>query len=339
MRHVLLSALFSLALMAAAARVNAEPKTTTIVSGLDNPCGVAIQPGTGDVFLSESAAGRILRVNLGKQPMTTPVVTGWPIDIYGKGPRYKIGPLGIGFLGQDQIISADGGLKDGEELLRQFKIPPAGKTLDYTDTVATSGPLPAGGASARGEGNFYGLAITKKGAYTTANGDDTKGWVLRGPLKNGTLQSKIDPWLATVPKVTTQAPVGICVGQQGEIIIGQAGEINVPKDSLLTIYDEEGNLKFKGNAGLFDITALAVSPKTGKLYAVDFAWMASDQGGLFRLDYDESTGTVSSEKIMSLDKPTAMAFAPDGTLYVTVIGTSESDDQKPGKLMAIVGDL
>ena len=35
---------------------------------------------------------------------------------------------------------------------------------------------------------------------------------------------------------------------------------------------------------LYDITGLAYSPKTGLLYATDFAWMQTDEGGLFRLD-------------------------------------------------------
>jgi len=49
--------------------------------------------------------------------------------------------------------------------------------------------------------------------------------------------------------------------------------------------------------------------------APDFAWMKSDEGGLFRIDASQ-TG-VKTSKIASLDKPTALAFAPDGTLWGT----------------------
>ena len=36
----------------------ADPEA--IVKGLNNPCGVAIQPETGAIFVSESGAGRIV---------------------------------------------------------------------------------------------------------------------------------------------------------------------------------------------------------------------------------------------------------------------------------------
>lgn len=93
----------------------------TVVERLNNPCGVAIQPGTGHVFVSDSGALRVIRIVDGK---AEPVITGFPKDTYGKGPIYDIGPLGLVFIDKDTLAVGGGGKIDGEEMLRVYKIPP-----------------------------------------------------------------------------------------------------------------------------------------------------------------------------------------------------------------------
>jgi hypothetical protein len=123
------------------------------------------------------------------------------------------------------------------------------------------------------------------------------------------------------------------------------GEINKPKDSLLTFYSAKTGMKILNlETGLHDIAGLAYSPMTGNLYAVDFAWMATEEGGLFRLDKDQqspNSGSLKAVKIASLDKPTALAFAPDGTLYVTVVGPKKQDENAPkeGQLLRFAPGL
>ena len=119
--------------------------------------------------------------------------------------------------------------------------------------------------------------------------------------------------------VEVDAPVAIALSKQGDIVVGQFGEVNKPQDSLLTFYSAKtGKMLMNLETKLYDITGLAYSPKSGNLYATDFAWMKPDEGGLYRLDRNASG--VKAVKIASLDKPTALAFASDGTLYITVIG-------------------
>src|SRR5437762_14111689 len=134
-------------------------KVEEVVGGLSNPCGVAVQPGTGHVFLTDSANGRVCRVNNGK---LEDVITGSPKDTFGKGPFYDIGPLGLIFTPDGKsLIVGDGGYKDGEECVRVYTVPEAGKpALNYEkDTAQKLGPLtPAEGLL--GEGNLYGLALT-----------------------------------------------------------------------------------------------------------------------------------------------------------------------------------
>ncbi len=313
-------------------------KVEEVVGGLSNPCGVAVQPGTGQVYLTDSANGRVCRVNNGK---LEDVITGSPKDVYGKGPFYDIGPLGLVFSSDGKsLIVGDGGYKDGEECVRVYTVPESGKpAINYEkDASQKLGPLTAADG-VLGEGNLYGLALTSSALYVTCNGDDTKGWIAKAEL-NGTKFGKLERWLPTKEAVEVDAPVAITVNRQGDLVVGQFGEVNKPQDSLLTFYSAKtGKMLQNHETKLYDITGLAYSPKTGLLYATDFAWMKPDEGGLYRIDASQ-TG-VKTSKIASLDKPTALAFAPDGTLYITVIGPKGENENasKQGKLVKVAPGL
>jgi DNA-binding beta-propeller fold protein YncE len=314
----------------------ADPKVETVLDGLVNPCGVAIQPETGVVFISDSGLGKVIRVVDGKPQ---DAIVGSPKDLYGKGPKYEIGPLGLAFFDKNTLVVGDGGFKDGEECVRIFTLPDDGKSLDYDKDVKTkAGPLPATD-DLKAEGNFYALAVSKSAVYVTSNGDDTKGWVLRLPVE-GTKFGKLERFIATKEQVEVNAPVGITLTPRGEILVGQMGAVNKPKDSLLTFYSASTGKKLMNlETGLFDITAVAYHPKSGLLYVTDFAWLEPGEGGLFRVDrgVKDSDKPIEVKKVVALEKPTAMAFAPDGTLYVTVIGTPKEDETAAttGKLLKI----
>ncbi len=319
------------------------PTVEDIVINLYNPCGVAVQPKTGHVYISDSGNLRLLRFTPAKDekdPTLAEAVVGFPKDVYGKGPKYDIGPLGLLFVTDNLLAVGGGGKPDGEEVLWFFDVSQIKDKPIKTDAAKfVAGPIPKSDKTNRGEGNFYALALAAGAVYVTTNGDDTKGWVARCPIKDGT-PGKLEPYIATKPQVEVDAPVGITTSPQGKLVVGQAGEINVPEDSLLTFYDPtSGKLELKLETPLYDIVALAYHPKTGALYALDFAWMAPDKAGLYRLDV--TTGEKPSlkvTKVLKLDKPTAMAFTPEGELYITLIGTAkEGDKYTPGKLIRVSG--
>lgn len=316
----------------------AAPKVETVVDNLNNPCGVAIQPDTGHVFVADSGAGRIVRIVGGK---AQDVIVGFSKDVYGKGPMYDIGPLGLVFLNRDTLVVGGGDLPDGEELLRAFKVPAAGQPAIQADAAIAKFNLPAEG-ELKAEGNFYGLASNGAAVFVSSNGDDTKGWVAKAEIKDGNIVSLVRS-IATKEATEVDAPVGITFSPKGDLVVGQMGEINVPKDGLLTYYNAStGKMIMNLPTGLYDITALAYSPGNApQLYATDFAWMKADEGGLFKLvstTTPEGKQAVKAEKVVSLDKPTAMAFGRDGALYVTVVGTAaEGDQKKPGKLLKVTG--
>ncbi len=323
-------------LCCATAALAADPKVETVLEGLINPCGVAIQPESGIVFVSDSGAGKVVKVVDGK---AIDVIANSPKDLYGKGPKYEIGPLGIAFFDKSTLVVGDGGFVDGEEFVRVFTLPEGDKVLDYdADPKTKAGPLEATD-DLKPEGNFYGLAITKTAVYVTSNGDDTKGWLLRLPIE-GTKFGKLERWVATKESVDTDAPVGITLSNRGELVVGQMGEVNIPNDSQLTFYSATtGKMLMNSPTNLHDITALGYHPQNGLLYALDFAWIEPKDAGLYRIDRSAKEGDsgVKTLKILPLEKPTAMAFAADGSLYVTTIGTpgEEETAAKTGKLLKI----
>lgn len=312
-----------------------EVVVETVVEGLNNPSGIAIQPETGHVFVADSGALRIIRVIDGK---ARDVIIDFPKDAYGKGPIYDIGPLGLLFLDKDTLVVGGGGKPDGKELIRVYKVPSVDEVpLRADETKSASMALVASGDTP-GEGNFYALAHGSKGIYVTCNGDDTKGWVSLATLKDGNLES-FERKIATKEATNVDAPVGITMSPEGHVTVGQMGEINVAGDSLLTFYNEEGELLGKFETGLNDITGLAYGPQHGRLFVTDFNWRDTNNGGLYKLvaiidDYE----TCKAVKIAKLRKPTALAFTPEGDLYITLAGDSSEAAPKPdGKLVLIRG--
>ncbi len=338
-------ALIGFALETSAIGGDAKTEYKVLAEGLVHPTGIAVHPTTGQLYVAESGAGRVIAVNP-KDGKVSDVVTGSQLDLYGKGPKYKIGPLGVAFLGTDKLVVSGGDQKDGSELIRVYDLPKKlEKPLTVDDVFASFGPVKDGPATKSGEGNFYAMAHDKNGVYVSSNGDDTKGWILKFdlPIKAGKNQN-LAPFIATKQFIEEiNAPVGITLNKNGKLVVGQMGAVNKPRDSWLTVYDPAtGKGLVKAETGLFDITGLAYSPKTGKLYCTDFAWLSPKDGGLFRLDMSEKDGktTVTAVKIASLEKPTALVFAPDGTLYVTVNGAANVDvKDKTGKIVQFASGL
>lgn len=305
-----------------------------VARNLDNPTGIAIHPRTGHIFVADRAGvHRVYRVEGERRRQQASEITGFPTDIYGKGPMYDIGPLGLAFMDDEHLVVGDGSQKDVDEVILIFDIadePPAEpQQMDHAEyTLGPLGPNDMGQA----EGNYYAVAVTDGAIYATANGDDTKGWIVKAELKDGK-PGELKRGIATKEAVGVDAPVALTTDKSGNLVVGQMGEINLPGDSLLSIYSaESGELLHNWETGLNDITGLAYSPTTGKLYATDFAWLDTTQGGLFELMVKDDE--VEVRKVAELDKPTTIVFDAEGNAYVAVIGTAEEgSDQKPGRVL------
>ena len=311
-----------------------------MVINLDNPSGLAIHPKTGHVFIASHDG--VHRFIPGELPLKCPLeISGFPTDVYGKGPKYDISALGLAFLDEEHLVVGDGSRVDGEELIRVYKIPEKhpGKAMKEDEAVHTVGPIAAGEMSVMGEGNYYGVAVLDGTVYVTNNGDDTKGWISKFSMMDGK-PTELTPFIATKVATQVDAPVPI-FASEGKLYVGQMGEVTTPGDSLLTVYDpksynpDDPKVEKQWDLGdISDIAGLAQSPTTKKWYCTDFAWAEPEKGGLFELTVEGDK--VNVKKLTKLDKPTALAFDDKGNLYVAVFGTGKPEDaMTPGKLLMI----
>ena len=317
-----------------------------VVKGLNNPSGVAIQPNTGHVFVSDSGAGRVVRVIDGE---IEDVITGFPTEGYGTNPTYKIGPLGLLFLDENTLVVGGGGLPDGDDLIRVFKVPVVGeKAIQVAEVQASEAQAVEKTGKSKspelarlslpsteqmpGEGNFYGLALGTEKLFVTCNGDDNKGWVAQANVGSNRQVTKLTRLIATKEATGVDAPVAATISPQGYLVIGQMGEIKDLNDSLLTFYSQAGRKLGVYKTGLNDITGLAYGPQHNRLFALDFNWASPKQGGLYKL-VDMKSETQCEAVLMSrLEKPTALAFTAKGDCYITLAGTNGNPD---GELVLI----
>ena len=136
-----------------------EIKSETIVTGLNNPCAVAVQPESDIVFISDSGAGRVIRIIGGMTATPTPEP---PLDQYGEDPSFKIGPLGLAFIDPSTLVVGGGGLPNEKEIVRVYNV-----TTDIdapplqADEMITELSLPETD-QAQAEGNFYGLTVARE---------------------------------------------------------------------------------------------------------------------------------------------------------------------------------
>jgi DNA-binding beta-propeller fold protein YncE len=313
-----------------------EHKAEPVLVNLVNPCGVAVQPQTGFVYVS-TRYGIYCYDPSYKKPKDHKawvVIDGYPdhVGVWEIGSKYDVGPLGLTFLDKDRLVVGGGDRKPGEDVVRIFRVPnkPLAPTdwMKFDTAMATLGPIKSGKDTLKGEGTFYGVAVGADAIWVTCQGDDSKGWVAKSEIKDAKSSElklgELKPLIQTKTVTETSLPTAITLTPDGkELIVGQMGDTESDAtDSILAFYDPtNGTLKRKLKAGLRDLTGLAYSPKTKTLYATDLASKSSYNGGVFSLAIEGET--VKPTKIAPLEKPTALAFDAAGHLYVSILGPSE----------------
>jgi hypothetical protein len=325
----------------------AEPpkvKVEPIVSGLDNPMGIAIRPGTNELFISESGAGQVIRIMADKPGKTTTVLTGVPVGAAPAPFGFRVGPLGLAFLDRVTFAVGSGGKGPGQDVVGIYTL--AGdKTLKFDDARRKLGPIRAGNDSQTGEGFFHGVAAIPIALFVTSRGDASAGWISRAFVLDGNANvADLKPLIKTKALTQVGGPMALAISKRGELVVGESGAFDKPHDSAVSFYNpkDKGKLLLTAPTGMSDLIGLGYSPRSGNLYALDLSWSDPKEAGLYRIDAARPDGRMAAKaiKITSLERPTAMTFAPDGTLYATVLGAAkDGSNEKTGQVVRITGDL
>jgi hypothetical protein len=321
----------------------------TIASGLDNPASVAVRPGSeglgvAELFLSESGAGRVLRLATDEPARTATVITGFPTAKFSDEPAFRVGPLGLAFLSRNRLAVGTGGLGQGEDLVRVYGIVDGGEAIAYDRADHSAGPVAAGPRSAAGEGEFFSLATTDRALFAAPHSGDAQGWVLKATLDANRIAG-LEPFISTKTLAGRGAPGAVAVNPQPQrryLVVAERGEPTAEFDSRITMHSPTtGAVALSLNTGLRDIVALAYSPAPSfDLYAADYSLAEPSQGGVYRIEAVQVDDRESCRavKIASITRPTSIAFTADGAMYVTAFGdapTDEGDAKPAGTLLRI----
>ncbi len=304
----------------------------TLVTGLHRPCGIAVQPSGSptrcQIFVSDTAAGRVIRVPSDAPAQVAEAITGFPTGQGGNGPFGQVGPRGLLFLDDYQLVVA--AAAGGSGSLRTFGIPGNGQVLP-ADRPRQQLDLPAG--------NAWTIARTKANdavpdlLVVAATGTDPQPGLLQSRVQADFL-GKLQPFGGESSAGGLSAPLTVTVSPRGYVVVCQAGALDSSRDSKISILNPaNGSPIMSFDANLRDVTGVAYG--TDNVYAIDFSAAAPDDGGVYRIEAVDGPGAPACKavKVADVRHLTAMAFGPDGALYVTTFGDGDAD----GTLVRITG--
>ncbi len=319
-----------------------------VLSGLDNPWGMVIRAGRDtsgphELFVAESGAGRVIRISTDQPDKIQEAIVGFPVHSLASSPAVRVGPLGLAFLTRTKLIVTGGRREDGKQEVRVYVLPGDNSRLAYDEHDHSVGPLRTSDPSKTSAGDLLAIATDETAAFITLGGDSAGGRILKADIEKNRLET-LRPFVSHRESNGLAAPAGITFTPSDRpqfLVVAEQGSFLAPHDSRLTFYTvENGRLALSLSTGLHDIMGLTYSP-TGQLYAVDCAWhdsvQGTGQGGVYRLDDARQEGRQACQavKVASVTRGVALAFAPDGALYVTALGDGEN--AKQGTVIKITG--
>ncbi|HET9017601.1 MAG TPA: ScyD/ScyE family protein [Thermomicrobiaceae bacterium] len=329
------------------ALVAAAPATTQVqvyAGGFINPKQLAFTPD-GTLYVAESGQpggvtvplpanfggkgpigtnGRISRVPPGGGPRQD-VATGLPnIGLYGGAEM--LGASGLAVLDGRLYEVAAGHMTVSPKLSR---VSPSGALTTIADVGAFNDrhPPPSDNGDAVPLGNPFGMVAADGKLYITDGNYDR---VLEATLDGGLRV------LTTFPLDPTTT--GLTVGPDGNLYVCQFGQAPYPPGSgHIDRVTLDGTVTPGAVKNLTTPIGVAFAPD-GTMYVLQYAAQFSPQllryipfgGEVLRVNADGTTSPV----VTNLVFPTAMAFGPDGALYVTNYGNDSNLGQ--GQVLRVV---
>lgn len=296
-----LAAAFVVVFFAAGAAAQESPQVAELLPDAKSPAAIAVRPGGNaerhELFVADGE-GHILRVASDALDQPHEVVAG-----------IEQMPVALQFLNGRTILVVTA---DAPPLLRAYELPDDDRSLSSDQTKF----------EIHSTGEFHGraTAITLgPTALFVVGANSDAGWLLRSRVRSS-VPGDLKPFVNTREKGGGSQPACVAISTRGWVVVGDAGQRDASEDSRLTFYhptDPAAEAALSIEPGMLDVSAMAYSPQ-GSLFAADVAEADPQRGGVYRVDMDYKANSIGGKavRVVPIERPTALAFAPDGTLYV-----------------------
>ncbi|MAT71667.1 MAG: hypothetical protein CMJ58_19345 [Planctomycetaceae bacterium] len=338
---------------AEAGDISAEFQSEQFLGDLNKPVGLAFRIGVGEtvapeLYFAEAAAGRVSRVRLGAGQQPAPFIEGFPTRASKSLNGAEIGPLGLAFITRTKLAVGEAGAGPGVDLVRVYSLGEGPASLRYDQTDHVVGPVKPTRQPA--QGGFYALALLADNALVVSSleaGETADGGqpVPGGPwLLKATVNANKAADLQRLASSSSPGPPGPFAGVTFHsdpnlpyVVASAPGVADESPDSALAWFSlQSGRVAMALPSGLRDVMAVAYS-QSGQLYVADASWADPAAGGVYRIDAAMVDGLQACRpvKIAAVPCPAALAFGPDGKLYVSSWG--DPDDDASGQVVRITG--
>jgi len=313
--------------------VAADAVVETVLDGLQDPYSISIRPAAEssdpyEILVFDRGAGSIVSVRSDEPGRSTKLIGGWKA-----GDRAEV----VLALDARHVIASS-----GKALLSVYALATQGESLAADDASQTIEapkalePAPPRHVSAiirtRANRHVPDMLILAMG------GEGAPGGLWQVPIRADTL-GDVAPF-SPASNDAARPVSALAVSNEGFIVAAEAARPDRPTPSRLTFYNPiDGSVVLRLPVDLHEISAIACSPKSGNLYVAAME-LDSETPGVYRVDDATRDGRRASKavKIADVQRPAAIAFGPDGSLYVATIDDADSAREQ-GTLKRIKGSL
>lgn len=315
----------------------------TVLANLNEPSSVAIRPGGAperyEGFVANGGARRVIKISSNAPNRPADVITGFPAASAPGNRRSMGNPSCLLFLDEKHIVV---GISGAPPELRLYELTEAGTPLTADGAKQKVAPDLPGEKPEATFVVFAGLARTRSNDFVAdmllVAIRRTGVWKL--PVRANMLgeMSALESMPSFRPTAfVLSSPRALAISEQGYLLAVDDGSRSI-RNRFMFLNPTSGQVVLGFDPGLTDVRSVAYSPKSGNLYALAKAYGKGEEG-LFRIDDANKPGEqqITVTKVADIKQATALAFGPDGALYVTTLGDKTKDDD--GALLKVTGDL
>jgi hypothetical protein len=129
----------------------------------------------------------------------------------------------------------------------------------------------------------------------------------------------------------------VAVNNFGYVVAAEKSSSGSQRSDLVFLNPISGSQVMRVPVELAEIVGLAYHPQSKNLYALDAAPGNEIRGGVFRIDAAGESGRPGTRltRVATIRRGTAMAFGPDGALYLTATYSPNGASSNRGALLKL----